>query len=115
MGGFFGGKKDEILELIPEEYNPKCIHVKSGLNSRIIEEFRTSEIAYPVIAKPNVGERGFGVVKIKDETELKNYSEEYNYFLIQEYIDYPLELGVFYYKTGFNESGVVSSITEKSS
>ena len=47
-------------------------------------------------AKPNIGERGYRVEKIHNETELIHYLQDNeNDFIIQEYVNFPVELGIF--------------------
>ena len=114
MGGFFGEHKDEILDLIPENYKAKGVFLK-GKKSK--EEFdsliKTNNLYFPLVAKPNVGERGEGVRIVRSLDELVTYSEQETDYIVQEYIDYPLELGVLFYKYPNDSKGRVSSITLK--
>jgi hypothetical protein len=113
MGGFFGEHKDEILDLIPDEYKVKSIHITSNDLTRLESIINEQGFGFPLIVKPNVGERGFGVKKIYLLEELYAYSKEFEDFLIQEFVDYPLELGVLYSQLPDDTRGVVSSICEK--
>jgi hypothetical protein len=71
-------------------------------------------LTFPVIVKPNVGERGTDVEKVLSETQLQQYVERMNEdFLIQEFIDYPIELAVLYSRLPSQKTGKVSSITSK--
>jgi len=70
-------------------------------------------IGYPLIAKPDVGERGVWVKKLNDKNELKQYTETCPVdFLLQELVSFPVELGVFYVKFP-EEKGRVTSIVRK--
>jgi hypothetical protein len=114
MGGFFGEQKDDILHLIPEKYKAKSLLITSKLTEREAQTVLSQQnINLPVVLKPNVGERGNGVCIVNSCTEISNYFAHYGEFLIQEYIDYPLELGVLYSRAANEEKGAVSSITEK--
>ncbi|MBT8327716.1 MAG: hypothetical protein KJP21_08330 [Bacteroidia bacterium] len=113
MGGFFGEKKNEILDLIPDNFKVRSIHVVGDLSDDIQLQMEEAEITFPVIAKPNVGERGYGVRKIDDMKSLVRYAHDEDDFLIQEYVTYPLELGVMYCRYPDSNEGFVSSITEK--
>ncbi|MEM9981256.1 MAG: D-alanine--D-alanine ligase, partial [Bacteroidota bacterium] len=72
-------------------------------------------IDFPLIVKPDVGERGFGVEKIATTTALQAHLQQYQHLalIIQEYIDFPLELGVMYYRLPNEVSGQISSVVEK--
>jgi hypothetical protein len=115
LGGMFGESKNAILEMIPSEYCPETLLFESTVNinelkGKIVEQ----AIKYPFIAKPDVGERGLLVEKVNDELELQAYLDKVNVdFLIQEYIDLPEEVGIFYYRIPGEEKGTVSSIVIK--
>lgn len=114
MGGFFGERKDEILDLIPQEYKAKSVSVSGKLNTdTALLRLAENSFTLPVVLKPNIGERGNGVRVIHTIEDMVAYSESENDFLIQEYIDYPLELGILYSRLPNEQIGVVSSITEK--
>lgn len=106
-----GEKKSEIFEQIPEEYLPKTILIEKGDQEKAIQV--ASEIGYPIIAKPDIGERGVWVKKLKDEKELREYVNTCPvHFLLQELVDFPIELGVFYIKYP-DQKGRVTSIVKK--
>jgi len=112
MGGFFGEHKDEILDLIPKEYTVKSIHITKNHHLDEIENLLAKHsLLFPVVLKPNVGERGDGVVLVYSSQEIVDYSE--TDFLIQEYIDYSLELGVLYAREPNKTEGIVTSLSEK--
>jgi hypothetical protein len=114
MGGFFGEKKDEILALIPEKYKVRGVHVQRTLNAETAKQLLLeNQFNFPVVLKPNVGERGRDVRVIHTLEEMVAYSSSQEDYLVQEYIDYPIELGVLYSKLPNASSGEVTSITEK--
>ncbi len=72
------------------------------------------EIGFPLICKPNIGERGRLVERIETEEELMAYANRSPVdFLVQELVDYPIELGVFFVKHPDQEKGRVTSIVKK--
>ena len=109
MGGFFGEKKDEIMELIPEHYKPLefLVRADDGLSPYIQTAF-----TFPVFVKPNVGERGYEVKVVNNLEELQIYAAKGFDFLIQEKLDQQLELGVLFHLLNENK-GFVSSIALK--
>ncbi|RYU91835.1 hypothetical protein [Emticicia agri] len=114
-GGFYGEHKSEILKYIPAEYLPTTLYISPDTAfSEISHTVAAHQLKYPVIAKPNVGERGTSVVKIMSEAHLKAYHASINAdYLIQEFIEYPIELGVLFSRMPEEKSGRVSSVTLK--
>lgn len=111
FGGMFGEKKSEIFDIIPDKYIPATQLISKGEVDAALKE--ASQIGYPLIAKPNVGERGAWVSKISNEEELKKYINACPVdFLLQELVDFPVELGVFYVKYP-GQNGKVTSIVRK--
>jgi hypothetical protein len=107
--------KYPILKYFDPELIPRTILITSHTD---IEEIRAkmqdAELVFPLIVKPDIGERGIGVEKVQTEKDLERYHRQVNYdYLIQEYVDLPLEIGVFYYRYPDEESGLVSSIVIK--
>ncbi|MEQ9231124.1 MAG: hypothetical protein RIF46_10610 [Cyclobacteriaceae bacterium] len=112
FGGMVGEKKSDIFKWIPQEYYPKTILIKEGDRSNLTEI--AANIGFPLIAKPDIGERGKGVEVMHSGEELANYSSRANYdFLLQEMVTYPLELGVFYVRFPSETSGRITSIVSK--
>ena len=99
FSGFAGyGKYDEIMKF-DLELRPKTILVKMGDEfDQIKKEIDKEIIPYPFIMKPNMGRTARDIVKIYDDEQLKKHllamKEEY---VIQDFIDYPLEFGILYY------------------
>lgn len=119
-GGLLGESKWKILKNIDGQYIPKGMFVSATSHlPEVLERFDEQDFTYPVIAKPDVGERGWRVEKIDRLEDLVNYVQSSpGDFLIQEYVDEPLELGVFYYRMPGPHSvghtqGVISSIVQK--
>ncbi|MDX2172015.1 MAG: hypothetical protein SFY56_02770 [Bacteroidota bacterium] len=115
LGGFFGESKSEILALIDKEYLPKSVSVKIEANFMDLKnQLIQQAIFYPIIAKPDVGERGNDVCKINSETELIYYHTNTKFsYIIQEFIDYEFEFGVLYSRLPNSTSGIVTSVTLK--
>ena len=114
-GGMLGESKAGILDLIDDEFKPKTVFIpRSTPISEVFKLVKTHKLSLPLIAKPDRGERGWLVEKIENQPTLVNYIQTSpGDFLIQEYVDEPLELGVFYYRMPGQTEGVVSSIVLK--
>lgn len=114
LGGFFGESKSDILSLIDTHYLPQSIDVDKLSLQQITTLLTTKNITYPLIAKPDVGERGNDVSKINNEAELNNYNNNsIGKYIIQEFITYDIELGVLYSRLPNDSKGLVTSVTLK--
>lgn len=115
LGGFFGESKSGILKQIPEAFLPGSIYISGGASvEQVSEQLSLSSLRYPLIGKPDVGERGNGVVKITDDKSLKEFIKRSTGNLIfQEFIDFPIELGVLYYKFPDGSGSGITSVTMK--
>lgn len=114
-GGLTGESKGDILEKIPSQWIAKTFRIPKGdLNKTQLTKI-INEIGFPMIAKPDVGERGTHVRVIHATEDLINHLQKFRHrdFLIQEYISYPLELGIFYYRFPGQQRGIISSVTVK--
>jgi hypothetical protein len=68
---------------------------------------------YPVVLKPDAGQRGSGVAVVRDEEQLDAYLSAARFdTLIQEYAA-GAEFGIFYYRYPGEDRGRIFSITEK--
>jgi len=114
-GGMRGESKNAILNLISDEYKPKGLFIHPKMSVESIERLLfENSISYPFIAKPDIGERGTHVEKIISKAALENYHLTHSFsYIIQEFIDYPIELGIFYYRFPNSQTGTISSITQK--
>ncbi len=83
-------------------------------NFRQARRFMEREsLEFPVVLKPDIGQRGSGVRVVRGETDLKRCIESTGETMIlQEYVP-GVEFGVFWYKLPGEPEGVVFSITEK--
>lgn len=113
-GGFFGESKIDILRKIPAEFTPKSIFIQAHESfESAYSLFSQNNLEFPIICKPNIGERGNNVEKIMDLEALEKYHQQNFDYIIQEYIDFPVELGVLYYKMPHEKGGNITSIAKK--
>lgn len=115
MGGMFGESKYDVIKKIPEQYIPKTILIKIPVTAAdVLEILHREEYKFPVIFKPELGERGFMVKKISSLQDIENYLLKVRVnFLVQELIDLPLEYGVFYRRFPNEKEGEVISVVVK--
>ncbi|MCX8478342.1 MAG: hypothetical protein ORN56_00965 [Chitinophagales bacterium] len=114
-GGAFGGSKEIILSKIAEDYKPRTMHVNASMDySQFLEIFNESTFLFPIICKPDEGERGYRVKKVFSFDELESYFQtSNNTFIIQDYINYPEEYGVLFYRYPSGKTGITSLTTKR--
>ncbi len=107
LGGLMLYDKYKAIAHIDSKYLPKV----KFYNIPQTEGFHESDFKFPLIFKPNIGERGKDVELIWNSKQLHHMvdkSEEN--FMLQDYIDYPLEFGVLYYRYPSGKSGITSIV-----
>lgn len=114
-GGMFFESKWSIFKLIPKKYYPSTILINKDDDDVLISsKMMSSGFEFPVIAKPDRGERGWCVKRIDSANELASYKKAMRIdFLIQAYVDYPLEFSIFYFRNPNSENGCITSVTFK--
>lgn len=115
MGGMFGESKYDILKKISARYVPKTLLVKSpATREAILALLKETGLTYPLVFKPDLGERGFRVKKIVSKRDIDDYLKNFCLdFIIQEWVDLPLEFGVFYSRHPLHDKGIVTSLVRK--
>jgi hypothetical protein len=110
-----GESKLEVLHMVPTQYKPTAILIKVPVDSNTsLEQKADSSLNYPLIFKPDLGERGWMVRKIKSDEESRAYLAQIKAdFIVQEFLDMPLEFGVFYIRKPSEEKGKIISINSK--
>lgn len=113
-GATWYSKYDDV-EKFDEDVFPKTILVKEWNDTTYTEtKMKEKNIHYPCIAKPTLGRTGRDVKKIHNQHQLKNYVEHmHEDILIQEYIDDPLEFGIFYYRIPWENAWHITWVVEK--
>ena len=111
-GGFYGNAKWEIYQLIPKDHLPRTRLIGADVKTpehlqQLISEMNMS---YPVILKPDIGERGLNVFKVEDQEGAgKALRSIHGAAILQEFVDYPIEVSVLAYTIpGYNEEGITS-------
>jgi len=110
-----GESKFDILMGLPEALTPKTVLADKHITvPAALDLMKQHNLQFPVILKPDIGERGWQVEKIANENELEAYLIANNVdILFQEYIDLPLELGIFYYRFPDKKTGQITSVVKK--
>ena len=107
--------KKQIYDLLPWQYYPNTIFIKAQTPlTEILAEIERKDFAFPLIAKPDIGMKGLSVKKLHSEEELFEYAIQSRVdFLVQEFISFDNEVGIFYYRFPNEERGHISGIVRK--
>jgi hypothetical protein len=115
MGGFTRASKYSILSKIDNNYLPTTLLIKEDTTiDNALAIMRQSSLEYPIIVKPDIGERGKGVEKIDTKEQLVQYLlHSKGDLIIQEYISDWIELGVLFYQMPDGSDRGITSVVRK--
>lgn len=107
--------KKDIYNLIPKEYTPITILFKAQTPlDQVVSVLAENKLAYPLIIKPDIGMQGKAVIKVNSETELLKAASKYTVdYIIQPFVPFPNELGIFYVRYPGEVKGKITGIVEK--
>jgi len=123
-GGFVGESKSKILRGLGKAPDSQSLIApwsllenSLSLHTRIDRAFDFMHghgLSFPVVLKPDAGERGSGVAVVRSLVEMEEYLRRASAtdVIIQEHI-VGLEFGVFYFRYPQSERGKIFSITRK--
>ncbi len=113
-GGFYGDSKFAIYQLLPKGTYPKTVLVHHDTTNDYEKTIKNNDFKFPLILKPDVGLRGINVKKVYSVADVVEYSQKVGEdFLIQELIELPNEMGLFYCRLPNNKKGMITGITLK--
>lgn len=124
LSGWVGESKSRILELVPSEerhlvaaWQRVAPREWRGLSTADLEHrLKAAGLAFPLVAKPDVGQRGDGVVLCREAADLVRYLRTFPDgpdVLLQEFVGDPHEAGILYYRFPGEEVGRIFSMTYK--
>lgn len=106
-GGSFGESKVSILGLLSPHFLPTSFSVAT------IEDLQ-KDFPFPIVAKPDIGERGDNIRIINTKKELEKYYLDLGRpFIIQEYLTSQFEAGVMVFRDPNTRKLQISSIATK--
>jgi len=117
-GGIVGESKFDIVSHLPEAWTIPAIAIEPGsAESRMwqfVSRLTSKQWAFPLILKPDVGQRGVGVKLARTLEDVRGYlTQEPARVVVQPYHPGPHEAGVFYYRFPGESRGRILSITDK--
>ena len=115
FGGFEGEGKKEMYDQLPPQFIPKTIFIKHDQPFKeVLDTIQAAGFKYPFVVKPDIGMKGILFRVVESEQQLKKYHERIPVeYIIQEKVDYPVEVSVFYYRYPWKQRGEVSGFIHK--
>ncbi len=117
-GGFAGESKAAMLRGLPAEVIARFDLVPATLSpedrsARARAFMEREQLTFPIVVKPDVGERGDGVTIVHHARQLdEQLAAADRDILVQEYVS-GVEIGVFYYRMPGEDAGRIFGVTEK--
>ena len=124
MSGFVGESKVDVLDAVKGDAR-RWISPYTGVDrvehdsetlSAALSAMAANDLAFPIVAKPDLGMRGVGVQVAKSPDDLKAYIAGYPVgarFVLQKLVDAEGEVGVFYVRMPGEKRGTVTGLTLK--
>jgi len=119
-GGLVGEEKSCLFARLGpagKRYLPEWILVSpSDRPEDVARSLEDAGLAFPLVAKPDIGCRGAGVRPVRTEGELAQYRSEFpgiGKFILQRMVDVEGEAGVFYVRAPGERCGSIISLTLK--
>jgi hypothetical protein len=115
FGGFEGERKSEMYKQLPPGSYPQSIYISPSLSFDEVEKLVISNsYVYPFAVKPDIGTMGFMFRKIDNAGQLEQYHNKMpSDYIIQEWVTYPLEVSVFYYRFPDQQKGTITGFIKK--
>ncbi len=120
-GGLIGESKFETLtaiararpDLVPDTYLVPFVSVEQQME-RVKQLRAETGLEYPLVLKPDIGQRGFGFKIVRSDEDAHSYVKQFSRdLLVQRYVPGPHEAGIFYYRLPSESRGRIFAITEK--
>lgn len=115
FGGFDGEGKREMYEQLPPGTYPRTIYILPHLPfSEVLLNIEREGFTYPFAVKPEVGMMGLMFRKIDHAADLEAYHSKMPVeYIVQELIDYALEVSVFYFRHPDSDRGTITGFLKK--
>ena len=115
FGGFDGESKMEMYAQLPPGTYPQSLLVRSDMQfEEVCQLVARSGLTFPLAVKPDVGKMGLMFRRINTREQLQHYHRHMGcHYIVQELVDYPLELSIFYYRLPDEERGTITGFIRK--
>lgn len=107
--------KKDIYDIMPKAFYPPTLLFKAGAtDAEIMQALNNTPLGYPLIGKPDIGGRGKGVKKLHSIQDVLQYAKASKVdFLLQQFVPFENELGIFYCRMPGEVKGHISGIVSK--
>lgn len=115
FGGFEGENKREMYRQLPEAYYPRTFFIAPSADFPEVKALaELNELKFPLAVKPDVGRMGLMFRKIESWKELELYHRGMHAdYILQEFVDLPIEVSVFYYRFPGETKGTITGFVRK--
>ena len=115
FGGYLGETKEEVYKLLPPGSYPESIFVSPSMSlTEIVRMIDEKGFDFPVAVKAASGIMGFMFRKIISIEHLHQYHAYMPLdYIIQEYVNYKMEVSVFYYRYPDQQKGTITGFVKK--
>jgi hypothetical protein len=115
FSGFEGNSKKQMYDQLPTWCYPATLFVSvSNTIENIKINLQQAGLHFPIVAKPDTGMQGVLFRILKNEEELKAYHEKVGEdYILQTFVDDPLEFSVFYIRYPGKEKGMITGLIVK--
>ncbi len=115
FGGFDGERKREMYEQLPAGTYPETRYISSDLPfDDLIAYLDREGLSFPLAAKPDIGKMGLMFRRIDSLQALHAYHNTINCeYILQQWISYPVEVSVFYYRLPDRQKGEITGFVRK--
>lgn len=117
-GGFVGESKSAILAQLPRRWTLRAHLIGEGGTEARLDDLRQlvelGEHQFPLVLKPDAGQRGIGVRLVSSLDEARAYFEtQPGAIVVQRFHPGPFEAGIFYCRRPGDRRGRIFSLTDK--
>ena len=104
-----------MYDLLPDDFYPKTLYIDPKISFfELSSLIQTHSFSFPFIVKPNVGMAGILFRKIDNQKQLEYYHREITFdYIVQELVDFPMEIGLFYIRHPRENSGKITALFSK--
>lgn len=115
FGGFQGEGKREMYDQLPPGTYPRSLYISPSLTVDEAERQVVSHhYTYPFAVKPDIGMMGLLFRRIDSPEAFRDYHQAVSVdYIVQEFIDYPIEVSVFYYRFPNQPTGTITGFVRK--
>ncbi|MCC7400298.1 MAG: hypothetical protein IT214_02340 [Chitinophagaceae bacterium] len=116
FGGFEGESKREMYDQLPPGSFPRTIYINQKISFEEAKKIALQDagFVYPFIVKPDVGMKGILFRKIENEDQFEKYHSRIPVeYIVQDLVEKPVEVSVFYYRHPTSRKGTISGFIQK--